>query len=169
MCRITGHSPQLECSEELGELVKQVDPTLALSVFLRAGVPGKVSPYSSSTSASQHNVLLRVPLLSVNIPPLSISLYVCVQVIQCFAETGQFQKIILYAKKVNYTPDYVFLLRNVMRLNPEQGTEFAKMLVQDDEPLADLNQVEYLSSLSLYLPSTHSSSFFLPYSFHCEQ
>ena len=93
---------QLECSEELGELVKQVDPTLALSVFLRAGVPGKV--------------------------------------IQCFAETGQFQKIILYAKKVNYTPDYVFLLRNVMRLNPEQGTEFAKMLVQDDEPLADLNQ-----------------------------
>lgn len=35
-------SLQLECSEELGELVKQVDPTLALSVFLRAGVPGKV-------------------------------------------------------------------------------------------------------------------------------
>ena len=34
---------QLECSEELGELVKQVDPTLALSVFLRAGVPAKVS------------------------------------------------------------------------------------------------------------------------------
>lgn len=94
---------KLECSEELGELVKQVDPTLALSVFLRAGVPGKV--------------------------------------IQCFAETGQYQKIILYAKKVGYTPDYVFLLRNVMRLNPEQGTEFAKMLVAEEEPLADLNQV----------------------------
>jgi clathrin heavy chain len=93
---------KLECSEDLGELVKQVDPTLALSVFLRAGVPGKV--------------------------------------IQCFAETGQFQKIILYAKKVNYTPDYVFLLRNVMRINPEQGTEFAKMMVADEEPLADLNQ-----------------------------
>lgn len=39
------YSLQLECSEELGELVKQVDPTLALSVFLRAGVPGKVSWY----------------------------------------------------------------------------------------------------------------------------
>lgn len=61
--------------------------------------------------------------------------------IQCFAETGQYQKIILYAKKVGYTPDYVFLLRNVMRLNPEQGTEFAKMLVAEEEPLADLNQV----------------------------
>lgn len=53
---------QLECSEELGDLVKSADPTLALSVYLRANVPNKV--------------------------------------IQCFAETGQFQKIVLYAKKV---------------------------------------------------------------------
>jgi hypothetical protein len=52
------------------------------------------------------------------------------QVIQCFAETGQFQKIVLYAKKVAYTPDYIFLLRSVMRVNPEQGAAFAMMLVQ---------------------------------------
>lgn len=94
---------KLECSEELGDLVKQVDPTLALSVYLRANVPNKV--------------------------------------IQCFAETGQFQKIVLYAKKVSYTPDYIFLLRNVMRINPDQGVLFAQMLVQDDEPLADINQI----------------------------
>lgn len=55
-------TPQLECSEELGDLIKTTDPTLALSVYLRANVPSKV--------------------------------------IQCFAETGQFQKIVLYAKKV---------------------------------------------------------------------
>lgn len=53
----------MECSEELGDLVKSVDPTLALSVYLRANVPNKV--------------------------------------IQCFAETGQVQKIVLYAKKVS--------------------------------------------------------------------
>ncbi|XP_058808391.1 clathrin heavy chain [Phymastichus coffea] len=94
---------KLECSEELGDLVKQVDPTLALSVYLRANVPNKV--------------------------------------IQCFAETSQFQKIVLYAKKVSYTPDYIFLLRNVMRINPDQGVLFAQMLVQDDEPLADINQI----------------------------
>lgn len=94
---------KLECSEELGDLVKQADPTLALSVYLRANVPNKV--------------------------------------IQCFAETGQYQKIVLYAKKVGYTPDYIFLLRNVMRVNAEQGLAFAQMLVQDDEPLADLNQI----------------------------
>lgn len=40
-----------------------MDPTLALSVYLRANVPNKV--------------------------------------IQCFAETGQVQKIVLYAKKVS--------------------------------------------------------------------
>ena len=33
---------QLECSEELGDLVKVADPTLALSVYLRANVPAKV-------------------------------------------------------------------------------------------------------------------------------
>jgi len=95
---------KLECSEELGDLVKAADPTLALSVYLRANVPNKV--------------------------------------IQCFAETGQFQKIVLYAKKVGYTPEYAFLLRSVMRVNPDQGAQFAQMLVQDDgEPLADINQV----------------------------
>ena len=94
---------KLECSEELGDIVKAADPTLALSIYLRANVPNKV--------------------------------------IQCFAETGQFQKIVLYAKKVGYTPDYVFLLRNVMRANPEQGTAFAQMLVADDKPLADINQI----------------------------
>ncbi|EDV20188.1 uncharacterized protein TRIADDRAFT_51044 [Trichoplax adhaerens] len=94
---------KLECSEELGDLVKQVDPTMALSVYLRANVPHKV--------------------------------------VQCFAETGQYQKIVLYSKKVNYQPDYIFLLRGIMRMNPEQGAQFAKLLVEDDEPLADLNLV----------------------------
>lgn len=64
-----------------------------------------------------------------------------IKVIQCFAETGQFQKIVLYAKKVGFTPDYVGLLRQVMRINPDQGASFSQMLVQDDEPLADINQV----------------------------
>ncbi|NWZ25867.1 CLH1 protein, partial [Asarcornis scutulata] len=94
---------KLECSEELGDLVKTADPTLALSVYLRANVPNKV--------------------------------------IQCFAETGQFQKIVLYAKKVGYTPDWIFLLRSVMRISPDQGLQFSQMLVQDEEPLANINQI----------------------------
>jgi clathrin heavy chain len=118
---------KLECSEELGDLVKQADPTLALSVYLRANVPNKASAVASDIS-------------------ISIYKYIYVlQVIQCFAETGQYQKIVLYAKKVGYTPDYIFLLRNVMRINPDQGVAFAQMLVQDDEPLADINQVHKYS------------------------
>ena len=93
---------KLESSEELGDLVKTIDSTLALSVYLRAMVPMKV--------------------------------------IQCFVETGQFAKIILYAKKVNFTPDYIFLLRWIMRQNPDQGLAFSQMLVQDGEPLADVSQ-----------------------------
>uniref|UniRef100_A0A1I8FPP0 Clathrin-link domain-containing protein n=1 Tax=Macrostomum lignano TaxID=282301 RepID=A0A1I8FPP0_9PLAT len=54
---------------------------------------------------------------------------------------GSFQKIVLYAKKVGYSPDYIFLLRNLMRINHEQGLQFAQMLVQDDEPLADISQI----------------------------
>ena len=36
-----------------------------------------------------------------------------VQVVQAFAETGQFDKIILYAKRVGFEPDYLFQLRQV--------------------------------------------------------
>lgn len=86
----------------VGDIVKQYNPMLALSVYLRAEVPDKV--------------------------------------IQCFAETGQFQKIVLYAKKVNYQPDWIFLLRQVMAVNPEQGAQFANMLVQDGQCMADINQ-----------------------------
>ena len=35
---------KLECSEELGDFVKQYDATLATSVYLRANVPNKVIP-----------------------------------------------------------------------------------------------------------------------------
>ena len=63
---------------------------------------------------------------------------------------GQFQKIVLYAKKVGYHPDYIFLLRSVMRINPDQGVAFAQMLVQDDsEPLADINQVNRWNTLRI--------------------
>ncbi|KAL1921362.1 uncharacterized protein VTP21DRAFT_11078 [Calcarisporiella thermophila] len=95
---------KLECSEELGDIVKQHDVTLALSVYLRANVPNKV--------------------------------------IACFAETQQYPKIILYAKKVGYTPDYTSLLQHIMRIDPERGAEFATMLVNDESgPLVEVERV----------------------------
>lgn len=43
--------------------------------------------------------------------------------------------------KVNFTPDYIYLLRMIMRMNPDQGLQFAQLLVNEPEPLADLNQI----------------------------
>jgi len=95
---------KLECSEELGDIVKQYDTVLALSVYLRANVPNKV--------------------------------------INCFAETGQFNKIILYSKKVGYQPDYLYLLQLVLRTDPDKGVEFAQLLVNDENgPLVDLERI----------------------------
>lgn len=95
---------KIECSEELGDIVRMQDMSLALSVYLRANVPNKV--------------------------------------VACFAETGQFNKIVLYSKKAGYTPDYATLLRHIVRVNPEQGAEFASSLVSDEDgPLVDVERV----------------------------
>jgi clathrin heavy chain len=95
---------QLECSEELGDLVKTQDPVLALSVYLRANVPAKV--------------------------------------IVAFAEAGQYQNIIVYAKRVGFQPDYVFLLNNILRANPPAASAFARdLLMEEAGPLAEPNQI----------------------------
>lgn len=64
------------------------------------------------------------------------------KVIACFAETGQIDKIVLYSKKVGYSPDYTTLLQHVMRSSPEKGAEFATQLVNDESgPLVDVERV----------------------------
>jgi len=61
------------------------------------------------------------------------------QTIACFAKTGQTEKIVLYSKKVGYTPDYVGLLQCVTRTNPDKGAEFATQFTNDDlGPLVDV-------------------------------
>nr|XP_012300495.1 clathrin heavy chain 2 isoform X2 [Aotus nancymaae] len=50
-------------------------------------------------------------------------------------------KVAVSAPKAGYTPDWIFLLRSVMRISPEQGLQFSQMLVQDEEPLANIKQI----------------------------
>ena len=78
------------------------------------------------------------------------------KVIACFAETGQTDKIVLYAKKVGYTPDYVSLLQHVMRTNPEKGAEFAAQLVNDDGgAMVDVERVvDIFMSQNMIQPAT---------------
>jgi clathrin heavy chain len=63
------------------------------------------------------------------------------KVIQCFAETGQFDKIMLYAQKVGHNPDYLFLLQSILRVQPDKGADFAGKLVHNDPPLISIEQV----------------------------
>ncbi|OJT09644.1 Clathrin heavy chain [Trametes pubescens] len=109
---------KLTCSEELGDIVRPYDMTLALSVYLRANVHNKV--------------------------------------IACFAETGQIDKILLYAKKTGYTPDFVGLLQHIMRTNPEKGAEFATQLAKDEGgPLVDVERVvDIFMSQNMIQPAT---------------
>lgn len=95
---------KLECSEELGDIVRAHDLNLALSIYLRANVPQKV--------------------------------------IAAFAELGQFDKILPYAKQSGYQPDFTVLLQHIVRVNPERGAEFATALAKDESgPLVDIDRV----------------------------
>ncbi|CAK5273880.1 unnamed protein product [Mycena citricolor] len=109
---------KLTCSEELGDIVRLHDMTLALSVYLRANVPTKV--------------------------------------VACFAETGQTDKIVLYSKKVGFSPDYFSLLQHIMRTNPEKGAEFAAQLVNEESgPLVDVERVvDVFMSQNMIQPAT---------------
>ncbi|EFA76771.1 clathrin heavy chain [Heterostelium album PN500] len=104
---------KLECSEQLGDEVRQHDRKLALSIYYRSGSSDK-----------------------------AIALY---------AEAGEYDKIIAYSKKINYTPDYMFLLTRLAPINPAGATEFAIKLVKDENgPLVDpLQVVELFSSRNL--------------------
>jgi clathrin heavy chain len=95
---------KLECSEDLGDIVRPFDLALALTIYLRANCAPKV--------------------------------------VAGLAETGQFEKILPYAKQVGYQPDYAGLLQNIIRVNPEKGAEFATALANSEGgPLVDIDRV----------------------------
>jgi clathrin heavy chain len=78
------------------------------------------------------------------------------KVIACIAETGQTEKIVLYSKKVGYTPDYVGLLQHVMRTNLEKGAEFATQLANNElGPFVDVKWViDIFMSQNMMQPAT---------------
>ena len=95
---------KLEYSEELGDLLRNVDLRLACSVYYRA---------QSSTKT-----------------------------IGCFLQLGEYQKLIAYAKSVNFVPDYATLLAQLHRFKPEDARNFATLLLSSPEgPLIDIQKV----------------------------
>ncbi|SCU97855.1 LAMI_0F11782g1_1 [Lachancea mirantina] len=92
---------KLECSEELGDIVKQFDTTLALACYLRANSHSKV--------------------------------------ITCLAELQQFDRIIPYAEKVGYQPNFVVLISSLLRSSPDKASEFAISLLQSPKTAAEID------------------------------
>jgi clathrin heavy chain len=83
--------------------------------------------------------------------PVALSAYLRAsapnKVVACFAGTGQTNKIVLYSKKVGYTPDFAGLLQHIMRTNPEKGAEFAAQLANgENSDLVDTERVSFHSS-----------------------
>jgi len=64
------------------------------------------------------------------------------KVIMCFAETGQYDKIVPYCQKVGYKADWTTLLNRLIQFNPEAAATFAANLVNaEGGPLINLNNV----------------------------
>jgi len=106
--RISGYfiDQKLEPSEELGDVLKSQNPTLALSVYLLAQVPEKVIDCFLSLATHETDAALALDHL---------------------------QKIVAHAVKVDYSPDYVSLLQQLFSVNPERAKDFALLLVNNPQ------------------------------------
>lgn len=78
------------------------------------------------------------------------------KVVAAFAETGQFDKILPYAKQAGYQPDFNALLQHIVRVNPDKGAEFATSLAKDENgPLVDTERVvDIFQSQAMYQAAT---------------
>lgn len=106
---------KLEASEDLGELLRQGNPQLALSVFLRAEAKEKVVSCFVQLGAGETDD----------------------------AKAGEFFiNVFRYAKKVEFTPNYGQLLQQSVRFNADRAKDFALLLVNSEEgPKMEVNAV----------------------------
>ena len=63
------------------------------------------------------------------------------KVVQTFVEWGEFKRIIIYANRFKFDPDYIALLRKIVRSKPDKASEFAQSLVAKEKPLADIGSI----------------------------
>jgi clathrin heavy chain len=64
------------------------------------------------------------------------------KVVAAFLEAGQYDKVILYAQKTDYAPDYITFLRQMVMISPKGALDFAMKLAQNEGgSLVDIGQV----------------------------
>ncbi|KAI3381238.1 hypothetical protein SNEBB_002070 [Seison nebaliae] len=55
------------------------------------------------------------------------------KVIECLVESQQIDKIMPYVNSVNYSPDWLQLLRSIMRNDKDDGMKFAELIVNENK------------------------------------
>ena len=114
---------KLSCSEQLGDLARQLDPRLALDIYTRANAKNKASKIQQNP---KHGKFINSHL----------------QVVALYAETGQFEPLVAYCKAQGFQPNWLQQLQAVIATNPTAATNFAKMLLLGEGgPLVDVNGV----------------------------
>ena len=105
---------KLEASEELGDLLRNHNVSIALSVYLRANCPEKVIGCFLSLGAQE--------------PDQDKAL-------------EHFRNILAYAQRVSFNPDYPILVQQLARVNGDRAKDFALLLIQHPEgPKLDIFQ-----------------------------
>jgi len=104
---------KLECSEDLGDLLKGANINLALSVYYRAKIPEKVIGCFLALGAKEADDA---------------------------AANEHFTKIFRYAKAQNFQPDYPLLVQQLIRVNPIRAKDFGLLLIRNEEgPIIDID------------------------------
>jgi clathrin heavy chain len=143
---------KLDCSEELGDIVRPHDLNLALSIYLRANVPGKVVaafaetgqfekilPYATQVGYQPDYVMLLQNIVSRTFPLLP---HLCPLGLGFFWSPTEHSLTERSKKKI--------------RLSPEKGSEFATQLANNEGgSLVDIDRVvDVFQSQGMVQPAT---------------
>lgn len=97
---------KLEASEELGDVLKGANVTIALSVYLRAKVPQKVISCFMTLAAQEANAE---------------------------AAYEHLKNIIAYADRVGFSPEYPLLIGQLASVNADRAKDLTLLLIQHED------------------------------------
>ncbi|XP_062203739.1 clathrin heavy chain 1-like isoform X1 [Phragmites australis] len=115
---------KLECSEELGDLVKTVDNDLALKIYIKARATPKVV-----AAFAERREFDKILIYSKQVCCFGF-VDVLFSVVRPELRFEMSYDLKLPVFQVGYTPDYLFLLQTILRTDPQGAVNFALMMSQ---------------------------------------
>ncbi|EEB07199.1 clathrin heavy chain Chc1 [Schizosaccharomyces japonicus yFS275] len=76
------------------------------------------------------------------------------KVVSCLAELGQFDKLVTYCSEKQITPDYISILQQLVRTNPDQAATFASQIAVMDPSIDAEKIVDIFMSQNLFQQAT---------------